>query len=339
MIQIILYHFLVLSVIAAPIVERAAVPACFPVYSPLLNYPGGSTVSYNGINYINKWWENKGWVPGPNQAKSDSGWVSQGPCSSVSLGTTSSTTKTTTTTTTANKIETTTSVSKASVLSSTKLKTTTTTTTTSSPLPISTEACASGAKLSIVSQPQLQARIGSVFGNVLYNPTNENTNNYKPTALQVRVLNANGSPLNNCKVSWTTASTSNGWIFPVVNNSDATGLAQAYWVAGKLAQQTLKASIVTKDGLISSVQFNGAAQGHNTRSNSIHVSWQTPDFKQFSVDVTPLSWPQSTYYEAIGINNAYTGIQNDRLLFSMWEFGGKNPEIIATHSQTKCNDF
>ncbi|KAJ3031458.1 UNVERIFIED_CONTAM: hypothetical protein HDU68_003789 [Siphonaria sp. JEL0065] len=213
-------------------------------------------------------------------------------------------------------------------------------TTTTSAVPIPSDACPVGAKVSVYLKPQtnLQARIGSIYGNVLYDSTNTSSNNYAPGLLQVRVVDARGSALSACKVSWTT-SQNGGWAFPTSNNSDSNGLVGAYWVAGGSATQTLTASIATADGLTSSAQLQGSAQGHSTRANSVHIAWRVNDFSSFSVDVLPLTWPLHTYYEAIGINDAYCGIQNDRILFSMWEYGGKNPDVIAKHPQATCADF
>ncbi|KAJ3014103.1 UNVERIFIED_CONTAM: hypothetical protein HDU68_000432 [Siphonaria sp. JEL0065] len=79
---------------------------CFPAWDSTQNYPGGSTVSYNNVNWKNTWWENPGAAPGA--ANGDGGWVSQGSCGGQ--GTTTTTTKggaTTTTTTTKAAVSTT----------------------------------------------------------------------------------------------------------------------------------------------------------------------------------------------------------------------------------------
>ncbi|KAJ3140453.1 Chitinase 1 [Physocladia obscura] len=80
---------------------------CWAAWVSTANYPGGSQVSYDGVNWQNKWWENPGAAPGASNG--DGGWVSQGSCSGGSqastttttpIQTTATTTKTTTTTTT-----------------------------------------------------------------------------------------------------------------------------------------------------------------------------------------------------------------------------------------------
>ncbi|KAI9340318.1 hypothetical protein BDR26DRAFT_861699 [Obelidium mucronatum] len=197
-------------------------------------------------------------------------------------------------------------------------------------LSIPSDACPTGAKVSILSQPQtsLQARVGTAYGNVLYDPSNTSSNSYMPALLKVRVVDANGATLSGCKVSWTT-SAYGGWAFPMSDVTDTSGVASAYWVAGKSTSQSLTASVTTGNGVVSTAQFQGSAQGHNTRANSVHLNWRTSDFASFSVDVTPKAWPPTTY----------CGIQNDRILFSMWQYGGRNPEVISKHPQTTCSDF
>ncbi|KAI8606827.1 hypothetical protein BC830DRAFT_1176040, partial [Chytriomyces sp. MP71] len=62
---------------------------CFPAYNSALGYNGGSKVSYNNVNYINSYYENAGWVPGPGANPSDGGWVSQGACGAGGVTSTS----------------------------------------------------------------------------------------------------------------------------------------------------------------------------------------------------------------------------------------------------------
>ncbi|KAJ3127335.1 Chitinase 1 [Physocladia obscura] len=83
--------------------------SCWAAWVSTANYPSGSQVSYNGINWQNKWWENPGAAPGASNG--DGGWVSQGSCSggSHTSTTTSAPIQKTTTTTTTTKTTTTSS--------------------------------------------------------------------------------------------------------------------------------------------------------------------------------------------------------------------------------------
>ncbi|KAJ3016744.1 UNVERIFIED_CONTAM: hypothetical protein HDU68_012039 [Siphonaria sp. JEL0065] len=100
---------------------------CFPAWKDNQNYPGGSTVSYNSVNYKSSWWQNAGVAP--DSTNSYGGWVSQGACGIQQTSTTvpakSSTTSipvpTTTKASTTTKIPTTTSnTSTKSTASTTK---------------------------------------------------------------------------------------------------------------------------------------------------------------------------------------------------------------------------
>ncbi|KAJ3048821.1 hypothetical protein HDU99_009061, partial [Rhizoclosmatium hyalinum] len=42
---------------------------------------------------------------------------------------------------------------------------------------------------------------------------------------------------------------------------------------------------------------------------------------------------------AIGTTHMYSGIQNKMILFSIWEVGGKNPDVISKHKDATCKDF
>ncbi|KAJ3028013.1 UNVERIFIED_CONTAM: hypothetical protein HDU68_002695, partial [Siphonaria sp. JEL0065] len=137
------------AIILSISVTLASAADCAKAWDSSLNYPGGSTVSYNGANWKNTWWENPGWAPGA--ANGDGGWVSQGACGVVASSTTTTTTlvpkssttttttlvPTTTTTTTVVPKSSTTAVA-SSTTTTTKVPTTSTTTTTLVPITSST---------------------------------------------------------------------------------------------------------------------------------------------------------------------------------------------------------
>ncbi|KAI9346244.1 glycoside hydrolase superfamily [Obelidium mucronatum] len=70
-----------LSVAAATAATVSASTACTEPWNPTQNYPAQSTVSHNGINWSNKWYENAGSAPGASTG--DGGWVSNGSCDNV----------------------------------------------------------------------------------------------------------------------------------------------------------------------------------------------------------------------------------------------------------------
>ncbi|ORY40951.1 hypothetical protein BCR33DRAFT_826819 [Rhizoclosmatium globosum] len=205
-----------------------------------------------------------------------------------------------------------------------------------------TLSCPSGSYLSTASAYVGQARIGSLYGNQLYDPNNSQNNTYAVKPISVVVKNAQGIVQPWCTVNWSPRASSNfssGWVYPIRQYTDQTGSVTASWMAGSAYYQYLDVSILRDDGTSDKMTISGIGLPHATRSNSIHVTWKTPVWDMFSVDLTPHSWPPTTYYEAIGINNAYCGIQSQTILFSIWEYGGKNPVVLSQHKNATCGSF
>ncbi|KAJ3029904.1 UNVERIFIED_CONTAM: hypothetical protein HDU68_010687, partial [Siphonaria sp. JEL0065] len=108
---------------------------CYAAWDSTQSYPGGSTVSYNNVNYKNTWWENPGAAPGA--ANGDGGWVSQGACGGPQTSTTTTVpVKSSTTTTTTVPVPTT-----STTTTTVPVKTTSTTTTTTN---VATTSAAAG---------------------------------------------------------------------------------------------------------------------------------------------------------------------------------------------------
>ncbi len=199
--------------------------------------------------------------------------------------------------------------------------------------------CPVGAVLTAVTPDAGQARKGSVFSSTLYDPSNESGNtSHKPLKLQVKVTTASGDPVKGCNVAWKADGVASGWVFADSTSTDPNGLSSAWWTAGSGSSQTLSVSLARADGSVASTAITGAAQGHSTRANSIHIGWDTPAWQGFTVEVTPHSFPPTTYYEAIGFNGGYGGVQSSQLLFSLWDVDGVSPEVIDPGAAT-CGNF
>jgi hypothetical protein len=207
-----------------------------------------------------------------------------------------------------------------------------------------TTACPAGAVITALTPDAGQARDGSVYSATLYDPsiTSGNTT-HQPRKLKVRVT-LDGQPVQGCTVNWQPRDTGNeakdknGWAFPDAPATDFNGIASAWWTAGSGSRQTLDVSLRRADGSSASVEITGQSRGHKTRANSIHVSWSTPAWQKFSAEVTPHSWPATTYYEVIGFNNGYGGIQSQQLLFSLWDLDGVSPVVVDPGIST-CTNF
>lgn len=190
-------------------------------------------------------------------------------------------------------------------------------------------ACPSGSEIAALFDDALAARYGTVFGDSLY--YDDHADSYNPLPLQVQVV-LDGEPVAHCVVTWS-APTGQGWLFAEASQTDADGIASAYWTAGTAAEQTATASIAWDTGERREAQFKGLAYpSDETRANSVHFTTYSDDtYTEFAVRVTPLTAPPSTYYETQGWIGAYGGVQFDddgtQVLFSVWDTDGKSSEI------------
>lgn len=204
--------------------------------------------------------------------------------------------------------------------------------------------CPANSVISVVSGNNLLARKGSIFSSSLYqyNPRYEDKNNntHNPEPVVVRVT-ANGQAVSGCRVHWNTASAgdkSNGWVFPNTTKTNAQGEVSAWWMAGTANRQTLQAEITRANASTVSTQAQGRAEDLATRSNSIHINWSSSTWDTFSVDVRPLTLPATTYYSAINFPGGYTGLQTNKVLFSVWDVAGIDAQIIDPGVST-CSGF
>lgn len=215
-------------------------------------------------------------------------------------------------------------------------------------------ACSSGSVLTVETPDAGLARAGSVFASKLYAVTDLPArpagwvDQIDPSILSVRVTNA-GQPIPNCLVRWE-AAPGHGWAFADSTKTDATGRVRAIWTAGSLSEQRLDARIDVANEGVKSVQFAGLAQPHSTRANSIHLFYDLPErWQRMRVDVTPITFPTTTYYAAIGFTGGYFGIQNrgstvapqlvDKwLLFSVWDTPAGNAQLVDAGPMT-CQGF
>lgn len=202
-----------------------------------------------------------------------------------------------------------------------------------------TKDCENGAVITAITPNAGFARVGSVFSKTLYQPSDTEPNTtHQPQKIQVQVTQ-NGKGLAGCNVAWIPKQgEQSGWVFPDAAVSDSNGYVSAWWTAGTATSQSLDVSIQQRDGAIKSTMILGSATPHATRANSIHLSWSTPKWDKFSAEVTPITWEPTTYYEVIGINGGYTGIQSHQLLFSLWDVNGVSP-VVIDKGTSKCSNF
>ncbi|MFZ6846914.1 DUF3472 domain-containing protein [Undibacterium sp. RuRC25W] len=202
-----------------------------------------------------------------------------------------------------------------------------------------TNDCEVGTTITAMTPNAGVARNGSVYSSTLYDPLNTvNNTSMNPKKIQIRVTK-NGAPKANCSVIWQARNgNASGWVFPDSTISDQNGYVSAWWVAGSAQNQSVDASIQQTDGVIKLATISGTAYSHSTRSNSIHVQWDTSAWSKFRADITPLTWQPTTYYEVIGFNGGYSGIQNTQTLFSLWDINGVSP-IVIDSGISRCSNF
>ena len=202
-----------------------------------------------------------------------------------------------------------------------------------------TKDCENGAVITALTPNAGVARVGSVYSKSLYVPSDTSPNDtHQPQKISVQV-SLNGKGLAGCNVAWIPKQgQAGGWVFPDALVTDASGVVNAWWTAGSAAVQSVDVSIQQKDGTVKSTVITGAATPHTTRANSIHLSWSTLAWDQFSAEVTPITWEPTTYYEVIGINGGYTGIQSHQLLFSLWDVNGVSP-VVIDKGISRCSNF
>ncbi|NRB37107.1 MAG: DUF922 domain-containing protein [Pseudomonadales bacterium] len=200
--------------------------------------------------------------------------------------------------------------------------------------------CPAGSEVYALTPYAGVARMGSVFSSTLYDPTNSSQNNssHKPQEIKIKVMN-DGVAVAGCEVLWQPEEgVASGWIFPKTKNSNSAGEISSWWVAGTAYKQSVNVLIKRVDGSISKAVITGDAAPHETRSNSIHINWNSPNWDHFSVDVTPVTLPETTYYSAINFPGGYTGLQTDKILFSVWDVNGIDAEIVDSGMAT-CTGF
>lgn len=173
--------------------------------------------------------------------------------------------------------------------------------------------CPEGSTLVVETPDAGWARSGGVFSSTLYQVVDLPerpagwVNSLRPSLLSARVFDVQGRPVPNCEVRWSTAS-GNGWIFPDAPTTDPQGRVRAVWTAGSAASEQVSLSMQPAGGTLETGTISGSAQPHRARSPSIHLNYAVPErWDLFSVDVTPLTFPTTTYYAAIGFEGGYFG--------------------------------
>ena len=148
------------------------------------------------------------------------------------------------------------------------------------------------------------------------------------------LASAEGEPLRDASYKWTTDEHS-GWVFPTEGRTDLWGRISAAWIpgfpgAGKLILD------YTEGGEERKVEFEtNSVAPPNPPTGGQDLSIATAVATGYSVDLTPLTDPPSTYYAAMHWTLGYAGLQRwgdlfDRQLqFSLWDATDGTPAEVG----------
>ena len=169
-------------------------------------------------------------------------------------------------------------------------------------MPTPVAECGEGATLAWDEPMPLQARYGTVFSTTMYQQDVETS--HRPEPIRI-ILMRNGAPVVDCPVTWLAVGDSS-IVFPIDDRTDVAGEAEAWWIAGDVADPVLRASV---NG-VSAIEVTGVtAPSERTRTNSMHLRYDTGPYEEIKVRVTPITGPATTYYSTLNWPGAYAGIQ------------------------------
>lgn len=210
--------------------------------------------------------------------------------------------------------------------------------------------CPPGSTIRAINVDAGFARMGSVFSTTQFDPDiTSNNQTHNPEPIGFEVLDKEGHSVVGCPVLLMPGNGC-GWVFPSEVASDAQGKVEAWWTAGYVENHVLTARINTDDGTISSAQVTGIAEPHLTRSTTTFADFSvTGPYEGIAVNITPLTFPATTFYSALSIPGAFCGFQNKSntnepsledkwVLFSVWDTATAAVEIVDTGA-AQCDRF
>ena len=128
--------------------------------------------------------------------------------------------------------------------------------------------------------------------------------------IRVTVLDGGGSPVAGASYRWSTDRRS-GWVYPPEGTTDDLGRFQTIWVAGWPGAGTLSLTVENEHFRVTEELATLSTTPGNPPSGDATMSILNPDNPSagYSIDMTPLTEPTSTYYAAINWDGGYTGLQ------------------------------
>jgi hypothetical protein len=231
--------------------------------------------------------------------------------------------------------------------------------------------CMPGAKLSVsAAGVALSARHGTLFGDGLYLPVAYDerpadwTEPTSPMAILATVTTPNDDALEGCVVRFVTGEGS-GAAFADRPVTDKNGHMAAYWVAGAERQQSLKAVLVDRNGVVTSRNLDGTAYANDegpqsteeaatvaTTAATVRLSFALPEASNsLRVTLSAATYPHHAFYSAVNIDGFFAGLQNtsdldaltddvpdaDRILLaSVWNLAEGDAQLLYSTAGLDC---
>lgn len=166
-----------------------------------------------------------------------------------------------------------------------------------------------------------------------------------PDPIGVTVTDDDGLPLADAAYRWE-ADEYAGWVYPPEGVTDSGGRIAATWVPGSPGDGVLTLTVGDEGSSVTAALDTRSVASARPPSGAIYV-WSQHDGSGtgYSIDLTPLTDPGSTYYAAIQWDGGYAGLQRtgdlyDRqLLFSMWDAAGLDASVVERGEGVACDSF
>ena len=203
--------------------------------------------------------------------------------------------------------------------------------------------CASNATIELVSAPT-HAIAGSLYSDELYVQDGPTAATWQPTKVRARVL-VDGDPLPACRVHFAPEEGA-GWFFADDDATDAGGEVAGWWVAGNGPSSTLRISIEREAQPDAEVELIGSVSiPHTNLAPAPYLSFPSPQMSRYAIDATPVTAPNFTYYQVIGWEGSYAGLQRTDdggghlVIWSLWDVGGVSAQIVSAPPSSSCDPF
>ena len=161
----------------------------------------------------------------------------------------------------------------------------------------------------------------------------------------VTVEDESSEPVAGATYRWETDEHS-GWVYPSQGTTGTDGRISATWIAGSPGAGSLTLTVENAASSQTAEIPTASVASRRPPSSAMNVQMRNGGSANgMSVDLTPLTEPEKTYYGAIQWEGGYTGLQRagsryDRQLqFSVWDVDGIDAQVIQRGEGVICTTF